>query len=99
MLLLLCALGRELDFRLLEDRIWHESAIVELVVWERGRCGVVGAGWGLEGVDGCSDGLWCFHEWKREKKPGASGVEGGGSRPEIGEAGEDDDGVEEEEDF
>ena len=48
----------------------------------------------FEGVLGLSDTVWLRFEWKREKKLGASGVEGGESMLEEGEIGE----VDEEED-
>jgi len=64
-----------------EGRSAQKDGDAEVVVWERGRCGVLGGG-----VAGREDGAGCFHEgWKREKKLGESGVEGEETVAEVGE--------------
>jgi hypothetical protein len=79
-LLLWCDLGRVAGVPVCEGRSARKDGDADVVVWERGRCGVPGTG-----VAG-RDGAGCFHDgWKREKKLGESGVEGEEAVVEIGE--------------
>jgi len=79
-LLLWCDLGRVAGIPVCEGRSARKDGDADVVVWERGRCGVPGTG-----VAG-RDGAGCFHDgWKRERKLGESGVEGEETVVEVGE--------------
>ena len=84
-LLLLFALGRGVVGRDLDGRKGQDIEVLDAEVWERGS-GAEGIMCDADGEEGREEPVTCLHEgWKREKKPGESGIEGEDAAVEVGE--------------